>query len=54
VLDVGCGVGTTAIEIARRFRAHVTVIDISALMLARTRANVHAAGLSQSDRRAGS
>jgi hypothetical protein len=45
VLDVGCGVGTTAIEIAGRFRAHVTVIAISPLMLARTRANVHAAGL---------
>ena len=37
--------GTTAIEIARRFRAHITVIDISALMLGRTRANVHAAWL---------
>lgn len=45
VLDVGCGVGTTAIEIARRFRSHVTVVDIAPLMLARTRANVHAAGL---------
>ena len=45
MLDVGCGVGTTAIEIARRFRAHVTVIDISPLMLDRIRANVHAAGL---------
>jgi len=45
VLDVGCGVGTTAIAIARRFRSHVTVVDIAPLMLARTRANVHAAGL---------
>ena len=27
VLDVGCGVGTTAVEIARRFRAHVTVVE---------------------------
>src|SRR5213593_3605073 len=45
VLDVGCGVGTTAIQIARRFRALVTAIDIAPLMLARTRANVHAAGL---------
>src|SRR5256714_2358609 len=45
VLDVGCGVGTTAIQIARRFRAHVTAVDIAPLMLARTRANVHAAGL---------
>jgi SAM-dependent methyltransferase len=45
VLDVGCGVGTTAIQIARRFRALVTAIDIAPLMLARTHANVHAAGL---------
>jgi SAM-dependent methyltransferase len=45
VLDVGCGVGTTAIQIARRFRARVTAVDIAPLMLARTRANVHAAGL---------
>jgi SAM-dependent methyltransferase len=45
VLDVGCGVGTTAIQIARRFRAHVTAVDIAPLMLARARANVHAAGL---------
>ena len=27
VLDVGCGVGTTAIEIAQRFGAHVTTAD---------------------------
>jgi SAM-dependent methyltransferase len=45
VLDVGCGVGTTAIQIARRFRARVTAVDIAPLMLARTRANVRAAGL---------
>ena len=45
VLDVGCGVGTTAIQIVRRFRARVTAVDIAPLMLARTRANVHAAGL---------
>jgi len=40
VLDIGCGVGTTAIEIARRFGCHVTAADISPLMLARTHANV--------------
>jgi ubiquinone/menaquinone biosynthesis C-methylase UbiE len=34
-LDVGCGVGTTAIEIARRYRAAVTAIDIAPLMLQR-------------------
>jgi len=31
VLDVGCGVATTAIEIARRHGARVTAVDISPL-----------------------
>lgn len=43
VLDVGCGVGTTAIELARRFGCQVTAIDIDQLMLDRARANVMAA-----------
>jgi SAM-dependent methyltransferase len=47
VLDVGCGVGTTAITIARRFGAQVTALDISPLMLDRARANVQTAGLSE-------
>jgi SAM-dependent methyltransferase len=45
VLDVGCGVATTAVEIARRFGAHVTAVDISPVMLERADANVEAAGL---------
>jgi SAM-dependent methyltransferase len=45
VLDVGCGVATTAVEIARRFATHVTAVDISALMLERAAANVRASGL---------
>lgn len=45
VLDVGCGVATSAIQIARRFRAQVTAVDISALMLQRAEANVRAAGV---------
>src|SRR5437016_354353 len=44
-LDVGCGVGTTAIQIARRFGAVVTAIDISPIMLERARRNVQRAGL---------
>jgi SAM-dependent methyltransferase len=47
VLDIGCGVGTTAIEIARRFGAHVTAVDISPLMLEGSRANVHRAHLEE-------
>jgi ubiquinone/menaquinone biosynthesis C-methylase UbiE len=43
VLDVGCGVATTAIEISRRFGAQVTAVDIAPLMLQRAGANVQAA-----------
>lgn len=46
VLDVGCGVGTTAIEIARRFGSTVTAVDIAPLMLERAVPNVAAAGMS--------
>jgi len=45
VLDVGCGVATTAVEIARRHGAQVTAVDIAPLMLDRARVNVAAAGL---------
>jgi SAM-dependent methyltransferase len=45
VLDVGCGVGTTAIRIASRFGAQVTAVDIAPLMLERATANVDRAGL---------
>jgi ubiquinone/menaquinone biosynthesis C-methylase UbiE len=47
VLDVGCGVGTTAIEIVRRFQARVTAVDISPLMLAAAQANVRNAKLTE-------
>ncbi len=46
ILDVGCGVGTTAIRIARGFGASVTAVDIAPLMLERAAAKVHAARLS--------
>src|SRR5205085_11103547 len=45
VLDIGCGVATTAIEMARRFDTVVTAADISPLMLTRARTNVARAGL---------
>jgi SAM-dependent methyltransferase len=45
VLDVGCGVGTTGIEIAERFGSRVTISDKSRLMLAEARANVERAGM---------
>lgn len=48
VLDVGCGVATSAIQIARRFGSQVTAVDISLLMLQRAEANVRAAGVDDS------
>ena len=45
MLDVGCGVASTAVEIARRFGAQVTAVDISPVMLERAEANVAAAGV---------
>jgi cyclopropane fatty-acyl-phospholipid synthase-like methyltransferase len=48
VLDVGCGVATSAIQIARRFGSQVTAVDISPLMLQRAEANVRAAGVDDS------
>ncbi len=45
VLDVGCGVGTSAIAIASRFGAKVSAVDISPIMLTRARSNVLSAGL---------
>jgi SAM-dependent methyltransferase len=47
VLDVGCGVATTAVEIATRYGARVTAVDISPLMLERARDNARAAGVAQ-------
>jgi SAM-dependent methyltransferase len=46
VLDVGCGVGTSAIAIASRFGAKVSAVDIFPIMLTRSRSNVLSAGLS--------
>lgn len=43
VLDVGCGVGTTAIAVAQRFGADVIAVDIEPLMLQRAREAVHVA-----------
>ena len=46
VLEVGCGVGTTAIEIARRFRARVSAVDLDERMVKAAARNVNAANLS--------
>jgi ubiquinone/menaquinone biosynthesis C-methylase UbiE len=46
VLEVGCGVGTTAILIAQRFGATVCAVDLDERMVQATQRNVAAAGLS--------
>jgi ubiquinone/menaquinone biosynthesis C-methylase UbiE len=45
VLDVGCGVATTAIQVASQYEANVTAVDISPSMLERARLNVARAGV---------
>jgi SAM-dependent methyltransferase len=47
VLDVGCGVATTALEVARRHGAEVTAVDLSPVMLERARVNTADAGLNR-------
>lgn len=46
VLEVGCGVGATAIEMVQRFDCQVTAIDHSRLMLEKAEQLTTAAGLS--------
>jgi arsenite methyltransferase len=41
VLEIGCGTGHTACHIARRYRCHVTAIDISPAMIDTARQVVH-------------
>jgi ubiquinone/menaquinone biosynthesis C-methylase UbiE len=45
VLDIGCGVGTTAIEITSRFGCHVTAVDIDNRMIEYARNNIRRAGV---------
>lgn len=45
VIDAGCGVGTTAIEIASRYDCQVTAVDIAPEMIDRAVANVRDADL---------
>ena len=45
VLDVGCGVGTTALLLAQRFGCRVTAVDVDPRMVEQTRLRVAAAGL---------
>src|SRR2546430_16013049 len=44
VLDVGCGVATTELQVARRFGSRVTAVDIAPPMLAHARTHLRAPG----------
>jgi cyclopropane fatty-acyl-phospholipid synthase-like methyltransferase len=46
VLDIGCGVGTTAIEIVKKFGCTVIASDIDQNMLDKAEYNIQRAGLS--------
>jgi SAM-dependent methyltransferase len=45
VLDIGCGVGTTAIQLVSRFDCRVTGVDLDELMIEYARQNIRRAGL---------
>ncbi|MFN2555639.1 MAG: class I SAM-dependent methyltransferase [Nitriliruptorales bacterium] len=45
VLDVGCGVGTTAIRMALQFRVKVTAADVAPMMVERAQHHVRRAGV---------
>jgi ubiquinone/menaquinone biosynthesis C-methylase UbiE len=47
VLDIGCGVGTTAIELQGRFQAEVTAADLSPVMLSLAARNLERAGVTR-------
>ena len=47
VLDIGCGVATTSLEIARRFGSTVIAADISIDIRERANTNVRRAGLNE-------
>ncbi len=46
VLEVGCGVGVTAMELVQRFQCQVTAVDHSRLMIEKAEELTRAAGLS--------
>lgn len=45
VLDIGCGVGTTAIQMASRFNCQVTALDIDNRMIEHAEDNIRKAGV---------
>jgi SAM-dependent methyltransferase len=47
VLDIGCGVGTTAIRLAQDYGAQVVAADIAPLMREQARRNVNRAGVAE-------
>src|SRR5437773_7127329 len=45
VLEIGCGVGTTCIDLVKRFGCRMVITDIDELMVEKAKRNVAAAGL---------
>jgi len=45
VLEIGCGVGTTCIDLVKRFGCNIIITDIDDKMIEKARKNVEAAGL---------
>ena len=47
VLEIGCGVGTTCIDLAKRFGCSITITDIDQNMIEAAKKNVSTAGLDE-------
>ena len=47
VLDIGCGVGTTAIQLTSRFACRVTAVDIDKRMIEYAKTNIRKAGMAE-------
>ena len=40
ILEVACNIGTTTVELVKRFHCHVTAIDLNADVLPKTKENI--------------
>src|SRR5882672_7935596 len=47
VLEIGCGVGSTAIDIVKRFGCNITIVDIDDNMLAKAEKNIESVAMQE-------